>query len=225
MNLLKVMKESVYINESISKRKLKYRVYLPNETNSNTKLVIFFHGAGERGSDNKRQISYNVKVLEDIINDPSYGKNTIIIAPQVPLNLRWVSPRNYKFNILIEDFIINGIKDIYTFDKGSIHLIGLSMGAMGLNSFLMKYPKHFKSAISICGTIDLNGLDKIKETPIWMFHSKDDVVVNYQSYYEAYKVLSKLNPKTKFTLYEDAGHGSWNNAYEEKGLLDWLFNI
>lgn len=222
MNLANLMTLEKYYNYDISKRSLKYRLYYP-KGNKIKRIVVFLHGAGERGSDGLKHILKNVDIIKDIINHPNYGLNSIIIAPQAPLRLRWVTNLSYKFNLLIEDFLINGINKLYGENKIPIHLIGLSMGAIAINKYVNKYPGFFKSIISICGTIDLNKLDDLKKTPGWYFHSLDDSVVSPLSYIKASEILKRKAPSIKFTFYEDANHASWERAYLEEGLIDWLF--
>ena len=221
--LVNKMELCKYYNLSISKRALKYQLYLPNN-NLPKRLLIFLHGAGERGSDGKKHIEKNVAILENIINHPKYKDDTIIIAPQVPLKLWWYSQNNYKFNLLVNDFITKGIFALYNFDKKRVHGIGLSMGAMGLNNYIINNPNLFNSAISICGLIDLNYLNRFNHTKVWLFHSSDDNVVDYSSYKEAYPLLKDINNDTKFTLYNNVGHNSWDSAYREPNIIEWLFD-
>src|SRR5690554_6532625 len=100
MNLSEIMILKKYYNYDISQRPLKYQIYQPNQ-NKIKRIVIFFLGAGERGSDGYKHITKNVDIIKNIIKHPIYGKETIIIAPQAPLRLRWVSELSYKFNLLI----------------------------------------------------------------------------------------------------------------------------
>ncbi len=237
MKLTDYMKLETYKNESIHSSPLLYRVYVPKSKRKKNKLFIFLHGAGERGNDGLSHVNNNAKLLEYIIDHPIYGKETIIIAPQIPENERIVSLEDtlmgtyqYKTNtttpiqLLLNDFIENEIEKQYKLDPQYFYIGGLSMGGVTTIDYITRYPNKFAAAISICGTLDLSEIQTLKRTPLWLFHSSDDPVVNYEKFDKAYHLLDQLGADVKYTLYNNTGHGVWNKAYEEPGLLDWLFS-
>jgi len=84
-----IMKSEIYKDASGSE--LNYRLYLPEGIDKIKKcpLLIFLHGAGERGSDNKKQLKHCVR---DIVSY-SQEKNepVMIVVPQCPENMKWVN--------------------------------------------------------------------------------------------------------------------------------------
>lgn len=239
MKLENYMYLETYENPSIYGGKILYRIYIPKTKRESYRAVIFFHGAGERGDDGLKHIQFNTKILEYIINHPKYKDDTIIIAPQIKETEYWIDRSQlladgiYSFentpyipvSHLWNRFLDYDLLKKFPIDPKHIHLIGLSMGAGKTADLIARFPEKFASAILICGKIDLNILPLYLKTPIWMFHSIDDQVVNPNSYIEANKFFSQNHKNYRFTLYQDAGHGSWNRAYEEKGILDWLFSF
>lgn len=237
MNLADIMTLETYTNQNITETPLLYRVYIPTEKKSSYRLFIFLHGAGERGDDGEKQIAYNAQIIEQIINHPVYGKETIIIAPQVPLEQRWVPLKDitggtykYRFNALtpihyiFNDFIENELEKRYPIDSSKIYMGGLSMGGAGTIDYVTRYPEKFAAAISICGTLDLDEIQTLKKTPLWLFHSSDDPISNYSPFHHAYQALKKIGATINYTEYSDAGHGSWVRAYQTPNLIDWLFS-
>lgn len=55
---------------------------------------------------------------------------------------------------------------------------------------------------------DLNGVDGLNSTnaPVLMMHSKDDIIVNFESNFEYYKEEFESNERFTFIEYSDAGH-------------------
>src|SRR4051812_49126121 len=70
--------------------KLPYRLLKPKEVESGKKypLVIFLHGAGERGDDNVRQLVHG---MADFASDKIMQQYpAFVLAPQCPENQQWV---------------------------------------------------------------------------------------------------------------------------------------
>lgn len=84
-----------------NKVNLPYRIYVP-KSYSKTKeysFLLFLHGAGNRGNDNKNQISVNTNIISRIINgetvtyddkEINLSDEFIIIAPQCVSDYQWV---------------------------------------------------------------------------------------------------------------------------------------
>jgi predicted peptidase len=237
MKLTDVMVLKHHKNAHIYPLALPYRIYVPPTLGVNFKLVIFLHGAGERGNDGEKHILYNTHILERIINDPVHGKDTIIIAPQVPELERWggiyyMNEGYYrvadipKTNIsyLLKDLLDKVILNHYKIKKDQIYIVGLSMGGAGTWDFITRFKEYFAAAIPVCGAVDDRKYDVYKDIPIWAFFSKDDPIVDYRPTDAVMQRLLKDNPNSRYTLYEHEGHGSWVKAWQTPDLLDWLFS-
>lgn len=237
MNLVDYMTLETYENSALDNKPLIYRAYVPKEKQEKYRVFIFLHGAGERGNDGAFHITPNAGIIKNVINHPVYGKNTICIAPQVPANESWMPMEKiysgeYDFDknektplqAMFNDFLENELPKKYNIDEDHIYIGGLSMGASGSIDYLMRYPNMFAASVLICGIMDLSKLDIIKHTPIWFFHSKDDKTVSPHAYIEGVPKLKAMGADVKFTLYEDAGHRSWDRAFQEETLIDWLFS-
>lgn len=237
MNLVDYMTLETYENNHLDDKPLIYRAYVPEVKQEKYNLFIFLHGAGERGNDGAFHITPNADIIKRVINHPVYGKNTICIAPQVPANESWMpltdiytGEYNYDTNektplqAIFNDFIENELPRKYNIDPKAIYIGGLSMGASGAMDYLIRYPNKFAASILICGIMDISKLETIKHVPMWLFHSKDDTTVNPKGYIKGYEVLKQMDANVKFTLYDDAGHGSWRRAFLVPDILDWLFS-
>lgn len=153
-----------------------YRIYMPGGMSANTKypLVVFFHGAGERGMDNTRQLIHgvrNILAYSKESNDPA-----IIIAAQVPNNEQWVNtPWGADSHVMPEapslpmKLTMDLMQDIMldqSVDKERIYVTGISMGGFGTWDILQRMPDRIAAAIPVCGGGDVNQAKRIKGTSI-----------------------------------------------------------
>jgi len=209
------------------KDSLPYRLLLPKNFDNDKKypLIIFLHGAGERGNDNEKQLIHGSKVFLKQENREKY--KSWVLFPQCPTNDWWGNENRYpklkgttiKLVIELMEQMISG----NNVDSNRVYVSGLSMGGMGTFEILSQRPDMFAAATPICGSGDLNEVKNYaKKLPIWIFHgSLDKVVLPQESLKIAEKIIEEGgNPK--LTLYENVGHDSWNDAFEEKDFLSWI---
>lgn len=242
MNINDIMKPMFYENPKISEKvTLPYRIYVPENYDANKKyaLMIFMHGAGERGSDNKQLHALGAnRYFYYVLEDSKLKDDFILLAPQCHADHRWVeqdwSQSVYEFcpscqlsvpMTLFYDFLDNELCVKYNIDKDRILMTGLSMGGFATWFTMMYQPDLLAAAIPICGGADPKMAESIKNIPIWMFHSDDDPVVPSDSYHAMKKALEDVNaPDFNATLYTHEGHGSWDRAYLEKPAFDWFIS-
>ena len=201
---------------------LDYLLYLPKEYADNDKeypLVIFLHGAGERGDDiNKVKVHGIPKVVSE-------GKDFefIAVAPQCPEDKWWGDSVDDEFENLLRECIEN-----YRVDTSRIYLTGLSMGGYGTWYYGWKYNKAFAALVPICGGAGspkiINAIEKYKNTPIWVFHGAQDSVVPLSSSTVLVNALNDIDADVKFTVYPEAEHDSWTETYENPALYKWLMS-
>jgi len=202
---------------------MKYLLYLPPDYqpggNQRWPLMLFLHGAGERGSDVQRVAIHGpMSLVKQGTNFPF-----LIVAPQCPTGQIW---ENEPLLQLLEEM---GKK--YAVDPKRVYLTGLSMGGYGTWKLGLAYPDKFAAIVPICGgcnMIDvlLGPSDKanaFRSLPIWAFHgAKDDVV----PLSESERVVAGLKKggvkEVKFTVYPEAKHDSWKAAYQSPELYEWL---
>jgi predicted peptidase len=163
------------------------------------------------------------------------------VFPQCAANSYWsnvtvnnnpVGGREFQFQTggkptLAMDLLQKLIKKLmktYPVDKTRVYAGGLSMGGMGTFEMVYRNPKMFAAAFPICGGADSAAAPKLTKTSWWVFHgAKDDVVLPVFSE-RIVAALQKLNANVKFSLYPEANHNSWDNAFAEPELLPWLFS-
>ena len=212
---------------------LPYRLLKPLETTDQKSfpLVIFLHGAGERGNDNEVQIKHIEPLFLENNNRQQYP--CYVIAPQCPKESQWASfERNAETlslkrkptaptKMLLE--LIDKIKSNYPIDASRIYITGLSMGGFGTWDLISRYPEMFAAAVPICGGGDATQADKIKNVPLWAFHGAKDRIVAPQLSRKMISALQAIGGLPGYTEYPDVEHDSWVPAYREPLLLSWLF--
>ena len=201
-----------------------------------TTLIIFLHGAGERGVDNSSHLKVGLPNLIKTLKKQGL-KNYVVFAPQCPMNERWVDvdwttnshimkPESHwplSTSLEIIDSLVVAIPNL---DLKRIYVTGLSMGGYGTWEMLQRRPGFFAAAIPICGGGDKLQASKLTQIPIWAFHGTKDKavpVIRTTDMFESIKTVTKQNPlRIKMTLYENKGHLIWNETYDNPAVIKWL---
>jgi predicted peptidase len=209
---------------------LPYRLLKPVNPQAMKKfpLVIFLHGAGERGKDNEIQIQHITELFLDERNRGKYP--CYLIAPQCPKKEWWANFDNKTLGkepsrpmSLVISLIEKAIRD-FPIDESRIYITGLSMGGYGTWDLIARYPDKFAAAVPICGGGDPKTVSVIKHIPIWAFHGALDKTVAPQESRVMIQALQAAGALPGYSEYPDIGHNSWLNAYREPHLIHWLFD-
>lgn len=228
----------VYQNEKL-KVEVPYRFFTPRNTDPNKKypLVMFLHGAGERGRDNLIQLLANKGAV--VWAQPGHQAlhPSFVLAPQCPPESSWTGvlsggePFEPNLELLSLPHLIEDLISKYNIDKNRIYVTGLSMGGFGTWAIIMESPQLFAAALPICGGGEVKKVDKIKHIPIWVFHAEDDPLVPVAFSRGLVRSLVDIGGKVKYTEFlkghlESQGwsaHSSWIPAYEDENVINWLF--
>jgi len=221
---------------------LPYRLLLPKNFKPSKKypLLLFLHGAGERGNNNEAQLVHGGKLfLKDSVRD---NYPAIVVFPQCPASSYWSNvdikvdsntrkrvfvfakdgPPTKAMKLLLG--LLTEIDKNYKLNSKQRYVGGLSMGGMGTFELVRRKPKYFAAAFPICGGANPETAKKLKQPAWWIFHGlKDDVVDPELSKLMA-EALKKIGADVKLTLYPEANHNSWDAAFAEKDLLPWLLS-
>lgn len=213
-----------------------YRFFSPLQLEPGRKypLILFLHGGGESGTDNKFQLTCydGASVWAD---KQLHGGEPpcFVLAPQA-----FPSPKmgwNDEQCQMVMD-LIDKLAAEYPIDTASICCTGLSMGGRGTWTINRLFPDRFACMVGICGTyaFDMAVLEaesegviaRLKNKPIWVFHAEDDVVVDVNLSRRLVGLFRQAGSDIMYTEYPaSAGfnHGSWVPAYADKAMRDWVF--
>ncbi len=200
-----------------------YLIYLPKEYNARSKtrwpLMLFLHGAGERGTNLSKVAAHGPPKLVRQARDFPF----IIVSPQCPANQRWDN------DVLLA--LLDEIEEKYNADKSRVYLTGLSMGGYGAWSLGLTHPERFAAIAPICGGGDLivllladpKKVSALKTMGVWAFHGGRDPVVPVLESERMVDALRKTGCKdVELTVYPEAQHDSWTETYSNPKLYDWF---
>lgn len=219
---------------------LPYRILYPANITEGHKypLFIFLHGAGERGNDNLLQLKHGSSLFTADVNREKYP--AIVVFPQCPENDFWAKvsfsregdKRKFDFdpdsgatssmNMLLE--LVDSLSNLQMVDKQRIYVGGLSMGGMGTFELVYRRPDLFAAAVPICGGGNPIVAQSYNDTEFWIFHGVADEVVPVAYSKIMHEAIQEQGLKTALTIYPGVGHNSWDNAFEEPELLNWIFS-
>jgi len=203
--------------------KLDYLLFLPEGHSGKSAkkwpLMLFLHGAGERGSDLDKVTVHGPPKLVKTKKDFPF----VLVSPQCPTNQTW---RDDDVLALLDDVIAK-----HHVDTNRIYLTGLSMGGYGTWSLATKYPERFAAVAPICGggeqiAVLLASPEKkraLQSLGVWAFHGAKDVLVPVEESQRMTNALMRARCKdVKLTIYPDLEHDSWTRAYNEPEIWDWF---
>jgi predicted peptidase len=212
---------------------LPYRLLEPAKIQPGEKypLVIFLHGAGERGSDNEKQLVHGMK---DFASDEISSKYpAFVIAPQCPPQMKWVEVdwSSHKSTMPVEPSqplaatfaLVDKLLAAKPIDKSRIYITGLSMGGYGTWDAIARRPELFAAAAPICGGGDPTTASRFKHLPLWAFHGDEDRAVLPERSREMIAALKAAGGDPQYTEYKGVGHNSWSQTYGDGAFYKWLF--
>ena len=195
-------------------------------------LILFLHGAGERGTDGVEQTHHGRAVLA---SEATSG--AIVVAPQCPWEDFWIrlpdrvnGMRTYPENAPVSGSLL-GVKELLDVmislgfvDEDALYCTGLSMGGMGTLDFVMRYPDFFAAVQPICGGINPERAKAYKgHTVFRFFHGLADDTVDPSGSIDTCKALVEGGHDATLVTYEGVSHNSWDNAFAEPDFISWFF--
>lgn len=219
--------------DQLNYRLLKPADYTPDNYDPNQKypLVVFLHGAGERGSDNTAQLMHGLAEFcrpERRQEFPCY-----VLAPQCPKDQKWVDldwsqpqpdyPESISRPLELTLQVVEAMLDDAAIDKSRVLLTGLSMGGYGTWDALARRPELFAAGLPICGGGDTTQAAKFKHIPVWCFHGSDDEVVHPDRSREMVAALRAAGGEPRYTEYAGVKHDSWSQTFANAQTFQWLF--
>ena len=220
--------------------KLPYRIHRPKtvEGSDPIPLVVFLHGAGERGDDNRRQLRH---FPDRWVREAHLGKRhpAVVLAFQCPEERWWSAVRKNQQDEWVSDpdgiltpqlhAVMAKVGELAGepgIDDRRIYLTGLSMGGFGSWDLLEHRPEVFAAAVPICGggnTVAAEGI-AAGRTPIWNVHGDADKIILVERSREIVDAIRSAGGRIGHTELPGVGHNSWAWAYGPGGVVEWMFS-
>jgi predicted peptidase len=212
---------------------LPYRLCMPldYDPGKSYPLVLFLHGAGERGTCNALPLKHGPlafarRALQD--KHPCF-----VLVPQCPKERRWVEvdwklpahdmPATPSKPLTTALELLAEVQRTLSVDSSRLYVTGLSMGGYGTWDLVSRQPGRFAAAVPVCGGGDEAQAHRLANMPIWTFHGADDKIVLPIRSQHMVEAIRKAGGKPRYTEYPQVGHNAWDHAYADEALFEWLF--
>lgn len=222
---------------------LPYRLLSPDIADGKKyPLIVFLHGAGERGTDNALQLLYLAPLRLAYESAPDGSMQQIshkafMVFPQCGKKSQWVLvpwgdkkhspiPAEPSPEMANVHELVSKLKRELPIDERRIYITGLSMGGYGTWDYITRWPEEVAAAIVVCGGADNDAVranNKVNSIPIRIYHGSLDPAVPVERGRDAFAAVRDVNDKATYIEYGKSYHGIWTRAYSEPGLADWLF--
>lgn len=207
-----------FVNKSMDVRGANrlYAVYVPREYDPAKKwpLIVFLHGAGERGDDGLLQTEVG---LPSAIRRYADWFPAVVVIPQCPEGSWWDKAiedieRSYELT-----------REQYNIDSERIYLTGLSMGGYATWMYGAQHSDRWAAMLPICGGGNVEDAPALAKVPIWAYHGADDTTVKPEESRKMVEAVKRAGGNIQYTELEKTDHNSWDPAYRNKKVIRWLF--
>jgi predicted peptidase len=197
-------------------------------------VILFLHGAGERGSDGyfQTQVGLGAAIRQNADRIPA-----IVVFPQSRPDSSWTGT---SANVALA--ALDQTMGEYQTDPARVYLTGLSMGGNGTWYIAYRNPKRFAAIAPICAWISPEFWKtsapvvppdsseafaalarQLRQTPIWIFHGEVDPTVPVEESRKAFAALQAAGAPVQYSEVPGTGHNSWDPAYGSPRFWAWLF--
>lgn len=214
-----------------------YQVFRPHSRRKSPPIILFLHGSGERGVDGEKQLAVG---LGPVLVEQAEEFPAIVVLPQAPPATVWADgPAQAALDAL------DATMEQLGADVNRVYVTGISMGGYGTWEIALQHPDRFAALVPICGGLRpllaapsiavtaLAGMTgeihdiaatKLSHIPSWIFHGSADRSVPVEESRAMAKALERVGASVRYTEYPRVGHISWDRAYAEPKLWEWLFD-
>jgi predicted peptidase len=187
-------------------------------------LIVWFHGKGESGDDNERQLAHLQYTLSFLAGPKSL--DFFMLVTQCPKdNPYWNTSVSQEgkgdapFTIAME--IFERILDEYPIDKTKISIFGQCSGAVGSTELIRKYPHLISAVVYIFATPPIGQMPK-KNVTIFSFNCTDDSSIPIQAMRDYVKRVNDASGNAHLTEIQAASHDAWTPALSQYKVIAWM---
>ncbi len=188
------------------------------EPGSKPPVMLFLHGAGERGNNNIDQIMVGL--------GPAIWKRKgtfpfVTVIPQCRTGSNWLADGPDAQWALA---MLKQTQAEFGTDPDRVYLTGLSMGGSGTWSIAAKDPSAWAAIVPMCSRPDMANAGKFAAArlPIWNFCGDKDRAETVKANRDMAGALTNAGAVAKYTEYPGVGHNCWDDAYGTDALYAWL---
>ncbi|MFN6561917.1 MAG: dienelactone hydrolase family protein [Nostoc sp. ChiSLP01] len=186
------------------------------DTNKPAPLVLFLHGARDRGNDLNVLLKWG---LPRFVNESS-SLPYFFLAPQLPEGQTWID-RESDVIALLDNLIASR-----PIDPSRVILSGFSLGTAGAWHIAASHPGRFAGLVAVSGrvpkTLETSQLAALKEIPIQIFQGGKDEKLPIEDTQQIVDTLRGLSGTVDFTLLPEGDHFIADEVYSNPKLQQWL---
>ncbi len=215
---------------------MNYRVFIPDgysATGPAVPVILFLHGAGQRGTNNDV-----TNYLDPLISETQHGDHkAILITPQAAKGTQWASVNagdNWSVgsyhnaqaggitnNLQMAMNILDTVLANNNTDKTRVYVTGLSMGGYGAWDAITRFPDRFAAAMPLSGGGNLDAANLLVGKGIWAYTGASDTVVPPSGSTDMINAISaagggEINKDGNLivTVAGGKGHQGWDEFYQ-----------
>ncbi len=193
---------------------IRYLLHLPAAYESRTDwpVILFLHGAGERGRDLelvKREAL--PRILETLPDFPF-----VVVSPQEERDHLWTADALASF--------LERISSRYRIDMSRVYATGLSSGATSALEVAIRHPEMIAAVAPVSPTAIPPELCAMREVSVWIFQNAGDERVPVSRSRKLARELRACggSGEVKLTIHPRDGHDAWTETYRHQDLYEWF---
>lgn len=212
--------DSVYQDETGPHR---YVVFVPRNYSPRRAwpVILFLHGAGERGSDGREQLSVG---LGPIVRERAADFPYLVVFPQAEQTRGRIldvwRPESSDGKRALK--ILDEVEQRYRVDSAKRILTGWSMGGYGTWAMAAADPKKWSAVVPIAGGGRPQDAGKLARVPLWAIHGAVDDIVLPEESRQMIAAVRTAGGQPRYSEIPAVGHDVWSGAYRSRELWQWL---
>ncbi|WP_422931047.1 family 16 glycoside hydrolase [Singulisphaera sp. PoT] len=194
----------------------KYSVFLPTKYDGKKTfpVILYLHGKGECGTDGA--LAAQVGLGPAILARPE-AFPAIVVFPQARETWNSESDDTKAALAILDDVLAN-----YKGDGERVVLTGYSMGGSGSWGLVASRPERFRAVVPVCGKGKPETAASFRSMPIWIVVGDEDKLETVQNARAMADTLKTVGSFPRHTEFRGVEHNSWDRAYNDPTLIDWL---
>ena len=227
---------------TVAGEEYRYQVYVPRqyEPGHSWPVVLFLHGAGERGSDGLLQTDVG---LGTALRRHADRFPCVVVFPQCRAGQVWEGEMEEQALAALD-----ATMEEFHGDESRVYLTGISMGGYGTWAIAGRNPGRFAALVVVCGGVRPPRAEElppgtmvlpleqrgpgayadaarlIGSTPVWVFHGAEDPIVPVRESRRMVEELEAAGGSVRYTEFPAVGHASWTPAFSDPALPGWLLS-
>jgi predicted peptidase len=173
-------------------------------------LLVFLHGAGERGFD----VDDVTRGGPPMLAARGADLPMIVCSPQADPGARWQPERLHA--------LVGALNERFSIDPGRVVATGLSLGGSGVWRWACEFPGDLAAIAPICGYVDPAAVHAMLHVPVRAYHGDQDPFVPLARQQACVAELQRQGGQAQLTIYRGVGHDAWTAAYDDPALWAWL---